>query len=139
MVIFLPLLEFILFFLSHKKTSNISYTWKVLLEKLISCLKKGNERKKTSVYKKSPNKQTQNFIFLMSPRDHLSSRLSMPLYVHYYISFCFFFLHSRLILYKYTSTVLVLYCTGTQKKTLSDATCILLHMSGFLPQNSFVT
>lgn len=65
MFIFLPLLEFILFFLPPKKTSSISYTCSVVLEKLIAFLKKGNERKKTRIYQKTANKQTQNFIFFL--------------------------------------------------------------------------
>lgn len=45
MFIFLPLLDFILFFLPPKKTSSISYTFTVVLEKLEAFLKKQNERK----------------------------------------------------------------------------------------------
>lgn len=75
MFIFLPLLEFILFFLPPKKTSSISYTCSVVLEKLIAFLKKGNERKKqVSTKKLQINKLKISSSFcLVSPKDHLPS------------------------------------------------------------------
>lgn len=59
MFIFLLLLEF--FFLPPKKTSRISNTYTVVLEKLIAFLKKENERKK-----QMPTKTNAKFSLLSS-------------------------------------------------------------------------